>query len=142
MAHWQRAPSCDTKSLPIFAGCTRRTIKRLSRLGTRVRMPAGKPLTKAGGSGAEVLIVLAGAAICQVHGVEVARFGPGDFFGEVSTLDGGPRTATVIASTDMEVLVFSRFEFEALVRSSPEVAHRVLRTMAHRLRNANAGAVA
>jgi CRP/FNR family cyclic AMP-dependent transcriptional regulator len=117
-------------------------MKRLSHLGTRVHMAAGKPLTKAGGSGAEVLIVLAGAAICQVHGMEVARFGPGDFFGEVSTLDGGPRTATVVASTDIEVLVLSRFEFETLVRSSPDVAHRVLRTMAHRLRNANAGAVA
>jgi len=117
-------------------------MKRLSHLGTRVHVPAGKPLTKTGGSGAEVLIVLCGTAICQVHGIEVARFGPGDFFGEVATLDGGPRTATVVASTDMDVLVLSRLEFDTLVRSSPEVAHRILRTMAHRLRHANAGAVA
>ncbi len=117
-------------------------MKRLSSLGTRVHMAAGKALTKTGASGAEVLIVLAGTAICQVHGIEVARFGPGDFFGEVATLDGGPRTATVVAKTDMEVLVLSRLEFETLVKSSPEVAHRILRAMAQRLRHANAAAVA
>lgn len=75
-------------------------------------------------------------------GMEVARFGQGDFFGEVATLDGGPRTATVVASTDMEVLVLSRGEFDMLVKSSPEVAHRVLRAMASRLRQANAPTVA
>jgi CRP-like cAMP-binding protein len=117
-------------------------MKRLSRLGTRLAMPAGKHLTKAGGRGAEVLIVLRGTAICQVGGEEVARFGRGDFFGEVATLDGGPRTATVTAITDMEVLVLNRFEFEMLVKSSPEVAQRIITTMAQRLRLANAAAVA
>jgi CRP/FNR family transcriptional regulator, cyclic AMP receptor protein len=131
-----------TDSLPIFAGCSGRGRRHLSHLGTRIRMPAGKALTTAGSRGAEVLIVLSGTAICQVHGMEVARFGPGDFFGEVATLDGGPRTATVIASSDIEVLVLSRTEFETLVKSSPEVAHRILMTMAHRLRHANAAVVA
>jgi CRP/FNR family cyclic AMP-dependent transcriptional regulator len=125
-----------------FSECTGRTLKRLSGLGTHVHMPSGKHLTTAGSRGAEVLIVLSGTATCLVQGVEVARFGPGDFFGEVATLDGGPRTATVVAGTDMEVLVLNRFEFERLVKTSPEIAHRMLRTMAHRLRQANAQAVA
>jgi CRP-like cAMP-binding protein len=77
-----------------------------------------------------------------VGGVERARFGPGDFFGEVATLDGGPRTATVVAGPGMEVLVLNRFEFEMLFKSSPEVAHRMLKAMAHRLRQADALAVA
>jgi CRP/FNR family transcriptional regulator, cyclic AMP receptor protein len=129
-------------ALPIFEGCTPRARRRLSTLGTRIRVSAGRPLIKTGGRGAEVLIVLAGTAICEVHDREVARFGPGDFFGEVATLDGGPRTATVVAGTDMDVLVLNRSEFEALVKSSPEVAHRILTTMAQRLRHANAAAVA
>jgi len=103
---------------------------------------AGQRLTTAGNRGAEVLIVLSGTATCLVGEVEEARFGPEDFFGEVATLDGGPRTATVVARTDMDVLVLSRFEFETLVESSPEVAHRMPKEMAHRLRLANAKAVA
>jgi CRP-like cAMP-binding protein len=103
---------------------------------------AGQHLTTAGHRGAEVLIVVSGRATCLVHGEAEAEFGPGDFFGEVATLDGGPRTATVIATTDMDVLVLSGFEFEMLVKSSPDVAHRVLKAMAHRLRQANARAVA
>jgi CRP-like cAMP-binding protein len=117
-------------------------MKRLSNLGTRMNIPARHILTTAGNPGAEVLIVLTGTATCLVCGEVETEFGPGDFFGEVAALDGGPRTATVIASTDMEVLVLNGFEFEMLVRSSPDVAHRVLMAMAHRLRRANAKAVA
>ncbi|HXQ59573.1 MAG TPA: Crp/Fnr family transcriptional regulator [Acidimicrobiales bacterium] len=117
-------------------------MKRLSHLGTRVPVRAGQRLTTAGNRGAEVLIVLSGTATCLVGESEKARFGPGDFFGEVATLDGGPRTATVVARTDMDVLVLNRFEFETLVKSSPDVAHRMLKEMAHRLRRANAVAVA
>ncbi len=132
----------ELSGLPVFADCSARTMRRLSNLGTRVQVRAGKRLTTAGNRGAEVLIVLSGTATCLVGGVEEARFGPGDFFGEVATLDGGPRTATVVASTDMDVLVLNRFEFETLVKSSPEVAHRMLEAMAHRLRQANGKAVA
>jgi len=132
----------DLFALPVFAGCSGRTMKRVSTLGTRLNIRAGHCLTTAGSRGAEVLIVLSGTATCLVRGVEEARFGPGDFFGEVATLDGGPRTATVVASTDMEVLVLSGFEFEMLFKSSPEVAHRMLKVTARRLRQANAKAVA
>ena len=128
--------------LPVFAGCSGRSLKRLSNLGTRMSIRAGQHLTTAGNRGAEVLIVFSGRATCLVQGVEEAEFGPGDFFGEVATLDGGPRTATVVARTDMDVIVLNGFEFETLVRSSPDVAHRVLKAMAHRLRQANARAVA
>ena len=117
-------------------------MRRLSGLGTRIHVRAGQRLTTAGSRGTEVLIVFAGTASCLVGQAEEVRFGPGDFFGEVATLDGGPRTATVVANTDMDVLVLNGVEFETLVKSSPEVAHRMLKEMAHRLRQANAKAVA
>ena len=117
-------------------------MKRLSNLGTSVTIRGGKCLTTTGGREVEAFLVFSGTATCFVRDVEVARFGRGDFFGEVATLDGGPRTATVVADTDMELLVFDKFEFENLVRASPEVAHRILRVMATRLRQANAMAVA
>ena len=97
----------ELSELPVFADCSARTMRRLSNLGTRVQVRAQQHLTTAGNRGAEVLIVLSGTATCLVGGVEEARFEPGDFFGEVATLDGGARTATVVASTDMDVLVLN-----------------------------------
>jgi CRP-like cAMP-binding protein len=132
----------DLHDLSVFVGCPARTLRRVSTLGTRLPIRAGQSLTRAGARGAEVVIVLSGSATCMVRGVEEARFGPGDFFGEVAALDGGPRTATVVASTEMEVLVLNALEFEMLFKSSPEVAHRMLKVMAHRLRQANARVVA
>jgi CRP-like cAMP-binding protein len=113
-------------------------MRRLSNLGTRLHVRAGQRLTTVGNRGTEILIVLSGTATCLVGDTEEARFGPGEFFGEVATLDGGLRTATVVACTDMDVLVLNGFEFETLVKSSPEVAYRLLKAMAHRLRQANA----
>ena len=81
--------------------------------------------------------MLSGVASCRVESKVVASFGDGDFFGEVATLDGGPRTATVVAVTDMEVLVLDRSEFQALIALSPEVASRILLAMARRLRSAS-----
>jgi CRP/FNR family cyclic AMP-dependent transcriptional regulator len=117
-------------------------MRRLSNLGTRLQVHDGQRLITAGHTGAEVHIVISGTAACLVDGIEVEQFGVGDFFGEVATLDGGPRTATVVALTEMDILVFNGVEFETLVRSSPDVAHRLLKAMAHRLRHANAKAVA
>jgi len=132
----------DLGSVPLFADCPPRDRKRLALLGTRVHVGAGRELTTAGSRGAQVLVVLSGHATCLVRGTEAASFGPGDFFGEVATLDGGPRTATVVADTDMDLVVFSRAEFERLVSASPAVARRILVAMARRLREANAMAVA
>jgi CRP-like cAMP-binding protein len=91
----------------------------------------------AGGRGTEVVLVVHGAAVCEVQGREVAQFEAGDFFGEIAALDGRPRTATVRAVTDMALLVLDRTEFDEMVDLSPEVGHRVLVAMAQRLRGAN-----
>ncbi|HUO47880.1 MAG TPA: Crp/Fnr family transcriptional regulator, partial [Acidimicrobiales bacterium] len=99
-------------------------------------------LMAAGSRGSDVVLVLAGEAVCELGGKTVARFETGDFFGEVAVLDGQPRTATVRALTDMDVLVLSPAEFHEMVGLSPQVAHRVLRAMANRLRQANSLALA
>jgi CRP-like cAMP-binding protein len=107
----------DLSAVPVFAGIPGRTARRLSGLGTHMHVRAGQRLTTVGDRGAEVIVVLSGTASCVVGDTEEARFGPGDFFGEVATLDGGPRTATVVAMTEMDVVVFNGFEFETVVKS-------------------------
>jgi len=121
----------------LFEGCTPKEHKKLRNIGTRVRVPGGRTVCIEGGHGTDVVVVVEGMASCHVRGETVANFGPGDFFGEVSALDGGRRTATVVADTDMDVLVLGRAEFDHLLLISPEVARRMLHVAAGRLRQAN-----
>lgn len=90
-----------------------------------------------GTGGTEVILIVSGQAVCSVRDTIVAMFAPGDFFGEVAALDGRRRTATVTAVTDMEVVVLDQHEFEQLLAISPELAMRILKVAARRLRSAN-----
>lgn len=128
--------------VPLFAGCPPKELKNVANLGTRVVVPAEQTLVVQGARGIEVMVVLSGRARCLRDGWAIALFGPGDFFGEVAVLDGGPRTATVVADTDMEVLVLDRLEFELLLEGSSEVRRRMVRVLASRLRSADDLAVA
>ena len=130
------------QGLPLFAGCKVRDLRRLNSLGTRISVAAGKRLMVAGTRGTEVAVVIHGVAACHVGVENVARFEAGDFFGEIAALDHRVRTATVTALTDMEILVLEAAEFEQMVRVVPDVAYRVLVTMAKRVRGANLLALA
>jgi CRP-like cAMP-binding protein len=68
----------------------------------------------------------------------VATFGPGDFFGELSLIDGGSRTASVVTETPMQVLNLNRGEFCELLEAAPPVARTMLGALAARLRAADA----
>ena len=68
----------------------------------------------------------------------LARFGPGEFFGETALLDGYPRTASIRAMEDGRCLVMSRWDFLAELKSSPDMAAQLLRTLARRLRQTDA----
>jgi len=115
-------------------------LRRLQGLGTQMRIDAGTELMRSGERGREAMLVLVGTAACLVGGREVGTIGPGDFVGEIALLDAGPRTATVIAETNMDLLVFDRGEFDTLVEVSPTLARRMLVAFAGRLRRANEAA--
>ena len=65
---------------------------------------------------------------------EVNEFGPADFFGEVTVLDGGPRTASVVATEETECLILDRIEFIALMHRDAEMATKIAVALAKRLR--------
>ena len=67
-------------------------------------------------------------------GEVAAELGPGQHFGELALLDGGPRTATVTAASDMTVLVLSKPAFNAVLDEIPTLAHKLLVSTARRLR--------
>ena len=98
-------------------------------------MPKGKVLTREGEPGSEFFVVIEGQATVIVgKRGRIAPLGPGASFGEMSLLDQGPRTATVEAQTDMELLVLDARSFSSLLADVPSVARKVLAAMAARLR--------
>jgi CRP-like cAMP-binding protein len=140
MSLWRRTNHVLVPHSPLFAGCTQQERRTLDQLGTRVVVGAGTTLTPEGQPGREFFVVERGEASCSVRGVPRAKFGRGDFFGEMALLDGGPRTATVMAETPMELVVFGIGEFHAMLDTSPGVRHRLLVEMSRRLRAADAAA--
>jgi CRP-like cAMP-binding protein len=94
-------------------------------------------MTKQDAVGLEAFLIISGAARCLIDAGELAVLGPGDFFGELSLLDGARRSATVLADTDMVVVVFDKREFRQLIEASTSIALKLLAAMAARLRVVN-----
>jgi CRP/FNR family transcriptional regulator, cyclic AMP receptor protein len=131
----------DTKvqalsNVPLFSGCTKRELKAIARLCTDLDVPAGSVLTTEGVPGRECFIVADGEARVVIGKRTVAAVGPGDIVGEMSLLDGGPRSATVTATTPMALYALSVPEFNALLDTSQSTSHRIMVSLARRLRQA------
>jgi hypothetical protein len=106
------------------------------RVGDRV-LEAGAVLTRVNEPGEDFFFIVDGSARVDVPGAnKEIRLSPGEFFGEMSLLDGGPRTATVIAATAIRLLVIKRRHFATLLREVPALSLKICATLARRLRNA------
>ena len=94
----------------------------------------GSVLAEEGKPGREFFIIADGTATVSRSGVRLADLEAGSFFGEMALLDGGCRTATVVADTDLSLFVFSPAEFRSLEEVAPVVALRMLTAMGKRFR--------
>ena len=112
--------------VPIFSELSRSELRSVSRLMTPTRVRQGRALTKQGQIGREFIIILEGNATVLQDGRKVASLSQGDFLGEFSVMTGEPRTATVIADTDMQLEVLTRAELLALLDEKPVVAKKML----------------
>jgi CRP/FNR family transcriptional regulator, cyclic AMP receptor protein len=120
----------------LFSACNQRDLRRIASLVDEVEVPQGKVLIRQGNPGWECFVITEGRAKATMRGKRSASLGPGSFFGEMSLLDGGPRSATVTAETDMRLLVLSSRDFSALVDDVPQVGRRIMKGLAERLREA------
>ena len=124
----------------LFSACSKRDLQVIGRASDEVDVPAGKVLTEEGRQGHEFYLILDGQAAVRRNGKKVATLGPGQYFGELSLLDKGPRSATVVADTDMRLLVLGQREFNGTLDEVQGLAHKLLRTMASRLRESDSKA--
>ena len=132
-----RAIASVTRSLgavPLFSGCSQRELSKLARLGTLVHTAPGAVLTQEGKPGREFVLLMDGTAHCTIKGRLVATYQAGDFFGELSLLDGGPRTATIVMESPGELLVLDRGEFYRLLDITPSIVKKLLVELASRQR--------
>lgn len=122
--------------VPLFGGLTRKQVEQVGRLADLITVPAGKRLATAGEHGGELIVIVEGHVSVTVGRRRPVRLGPGEFFGEMSLVDGNPRSATVEAASDLLVLVVGPRAFSSLVEASPLIALRIMQVLARRLRAA------
>ncbi len=120
--------------IPLFRGCSKDELKHVDRAATQADYDAGQVLCTEGAVGRELIMIIEGEAEVDRGGKTVAKVGPGDFIGEMSLLDGGPRSATVTTTSPVRALVLPTREFWQVLDEVPALAHRLLRTLAERLR--------
>jgi CRP-like cAMP-binding protein len=130
------------RQVPLFESCSQRELRAISGVVKEVSHPKGTMIAKEGDPGVGLFIIVDGEAEVTIGGKRMAILRRGDFFGEIALLDGGPRSATVTARTDMRLLGLTEWVFRGLIQEHPTIAVRTLESMAGRLRAATQAATA
>jgi CRP/FNR family cyclic AMP-dependent transcriptional regulator len=120
--------------VPLFRDLSKRHLMRIAKLGRNRRYASETTIVKAGDAGTAFFVLLDGTARVVPTSGRARRLGAGDFFGEMALLDDAPRSATVVAESDVLTLTIPRSSFGKLLRGEPALAHALLRTLAARLR--------
>lgn len=120
------------KGVPLFAGCSKKEIALVARVADLFTVPAGHVLIREGSYGSEFFILLKGTAEVRKDDSVVATLGPGDFFGEIASVERIPRTATVAAASPIEALVLRGADLSGLRDQLPNVDRAVLDQIASR----------
>ena len=124
--------------VPLFSACSKKELQQLARRAEERRVDAGTVLVREGAAGDAFYVIVSGQADVDRHGTVVATIGAGTFFGDLALLDMAPRNATVTAKTDMDLVVLGQPEFSAMIDESSAFARKLLKGLAHRLREMDA----
>lgn len=110
----------------------------VERMGGKVqKVAAGQPIVQAGEPATRMFILRKGTVSVQADGLEIDHIAEGEIFGEMAMIDHSPRSATIIAKTDCEIVSVDERLFLLLIRQTPYFALDVMRTLVHRLRAMN-----
>jgi CRP/FNR family transcriptional regulator, cyclic AMP receptor protein len=121
------------RKVPMFSTCSKKDLKTIAQNTERTKVSAGRVLAEQGQTGREAFVIVDGTARVLRNGRKIAMLRKGQIFGELSLLDRAPRNATVIADTDMELLVLGQREFATIVDASPAFARALLTGIARRM---------
>jgi CRP-like cAMP-binding protein len=119
--------------VPLFKDLSKKHLRQVRSLATRVDVSPGRVLTREGGLGHEFIVVLEGEVEIRQDDEVVATCGAGDYVGEIALIEKRPRTATVVATSAAVLDVIGQREFSELLKEEPEIAERIRATAAQRL---------
>ena len=132
------------RQVPLFRNLNDERVRQIARVSRVSFFPEGSEIIE---EGTEILgyddglyLLINGTVDVRknstdgIDGVLLARFGPGEFFGEMALLDGYPRSASVFATSDVLCLVLTRWDLHLQLRSDPEIGMKMLAVLSQRLR--------
>lgn len=126
------------EKVPLFRGCSSEVIDRLAEVTTEFEFAADEPIVRQGQVGNGLYIIVEGGARIVAGGDEMARFGPGEFFGELSVIDQQPRAASAFAVGPTQCLALASWDLVAVLEQDSQLALNMLTELAGRLREADA----
>lgn len=122
--------------VPLFADLSTKELREVSALAKPAHHAEGEVMVAEDAPGSRFYVLQSGTARVVRNGRTRATLGPGDYFGELAVLDGGPRSASVVATSAVEAWSIASFNFRALVALHPKIATKLLTSLAVRLREA------
>ena len=121
------------KKVPLFSKLDKKGLQEVAHIADELDLPAGKEMATEGDRGREFFVLLKGEADVTRDGTHINTMKEGDFFGEIALVTKMPRTATVTATSDVDVLVITERAFDNLLKKSPEIGRGVAEALAERI---------
>jgi CRP-like cAMP-binding protein len=121
------------KKVPLFSKLNKQELQQVAHIADELDLPAGKEMATEGDRGREFFVLLNGAADVTRRGSQINTMKEGDFFGEIALVTKMPRTATVTATTPVDVLVITERDFDALLKTTPEIGRNIAEALAERV---------
>lgn len=124
------------KTVPLFANLNKKSLKEMADITEEIHKEAGDVLAQEGKTGQAFVLIIEGKVKVERNDKVVNRLSSSDFFGEISLIDGQPRTATVTAETDVKLLVIHASYFDELLEKVPGLAREIMKSLCRYLRQA------
>ena len=121
------------RRVPLFAGCSGKELGQISALADELYQPEGTTLISEGTKGREFFVLVDGSVAVRRNGRKLNSLGSGTFFGEIALVSDTPRTATVVSTSPVRLLVITGQSFSRLLRETPSIQAKVLAALAERV---------